>query len=99
MKDFKDVPTLKTKVSSPPKRRMKDDKTIVEKCSLILLFTKYVREEVPKLLNFTRKLLVFTPYPYIIHLAIRLFYGHMKGTMKQIVLNVSQGLSFTCHVC
>jgi hypothetical protein len=43
-------------VSSPPKRRMKDDKATVQKCSLILFFTKYVREEVPKLLNCTRKL-------------------------------------------
>jgi hypothetical protein len=55
-KDFKDVPTLKTNVNSPPKRRMKDGKAIVEKCSLILFFTKYVREKVPKLLNSTRKL-------------------------------------------
>jgi len=46
-KDFKDVPTLRTNVSSPPKRRMKDDKATVQKCSLILFFTKYVREEVP----------------------------------------------------
>jgi hypothetical protein len=44
-KDFKDVPTLRTNVSSPPKRKMKDDKTTVEKCSWILFFTKYVREK------------------------------------------------------
>jgi hypothetical protein len=98
-KDFKDVPTLKTKMSSPPKRRMKDDKATAEKCSLILFFTKYVREEVPKLLNSTRKLSDFTPYMYIIHLANRLFYGHMKGNLKQTILSVSQGLSFTCHAC
>jgi hypothetical protein len=55
-KDFKDVPTMRTKVSCPPKRRMKDDKTTMEKCSLILFFIKYVREEVPKLLNSIRKL-------------------------------------------
>jgi hypothetical protein len=55
-KDFKDVPTLMTNVNSPPKRRMKDDTAPVQKCSLILFFTKYVREEVPKLLNCTRKL-------------------------------------------
>jgi hypothetical protein len=55
-KDFKDVPTLKTNVSSPPKRKMKDDKATMEKCSLILFFTKYVREKVLKLLNSTRKL-------------------------------------------
>jgi hypothetical protein len=55
-KDFKDVPTLKTNVSSLPKRRIKDDKTIVEKCSWISFFTKYVREKVPELLNSTRKL-------------------------------------------
>ncbi len=67
-KDFKDVPTLKTKMSSSPKRRMKDDKATAEKCSLILFFTKYVREEVPEL-NSTRKLSDFTPYMYIIHLA------------------------------
>jgi hypothetical protein len=47
-KDFKDVPTMRTKVTFPPKRRMKDDKTTVEKCSLILFLTKYVREEVLK---------------------------------------------------
>jgi hypothetical protein len=35
---------------------MKDDKATVEKCSLILFFTKYVREKVLKLLNSTRKL-------------------------------------------
>jgi hypothetical protein len=38
-KDFKNVPTLRTNVSSLPKRRMKDDKTIVEKCSWISFFT------------------------------------------------------------
>ncbi len=55
-KDFKDVPTMRKKVSSPPKRRIKDDKTTMENCSLILFFTKYVREEVLELLNSIRKL-------------------------------------------
>jgi len=55
-KDFKDVPTLRTNVSSPPKRIMQDDKTTVKKCSWILFFTKYVREKVLELLNSTKKL-------------------------------------------
>jgi len=55
-KVFKDVPTLRTNVSSLPKRRMKDDKTTVEKCSWISFFTKYVREKVLELLYFTKKL-------------------------------------------
>ncbi len=38
-KDFKDVLTMRTKVSSPPIRKMKDDKATMEKCSLILFFT------------------------------------------------------------
>jgi syntaxin 5 len=38
-KDFKDVLTMRTEVSSPPKRRMKDDKAAVQKFSLLLLFT------------------------------------------------------------
>jgi hypothetical protein len=88
-KDFKVVPTLRTNVSSLPKRRMKDDKTTMEKCSWILFFTKYVREKVPELLNSTKKLWIFTPYLYIIYLANKLFYGRMKGTMKQTILSVS----------
>jgi hypothetical protein len=39
-KDFKDVPTLKTKMSSPPKRRMKDDKTTMEKMFIGIILHK-----------------------------------------------------------